>query len=241
MSERDKKLLVVAIPLLIGAGVLIFLLVIKPMRGAPTTPTAEVQPTAVTATTSTGAAGGPQTATGTTATGAAGEGTEVAAVSWKGLPSREPTRSDPFVSYTKIQPGKLVCSDGRPGLPSLVAGTLPAVGAKAGGRPPDDKPPPDEHARRMAGVLHNGRVWAIYEIDGVSMVVKPGDAIGNEVVDEIGTEHLVLRSVEDGQKRKVPLERVSGSESGAGGYTPGVYTPGGGGTRPPGPLPPPAL
>lgn len=55
----------------------------------------------------------------------------------------------------------------------------------------------DTTQRRMSGVIFNGTVTAILEIDGAYQVVKPGDVVENGamIVDKIEPNKLVLRSV----------------------------------------------
>jgi hypothetical protein len=211
MSERDKKMLVVLVPLLVVAAVLLYFFVFRGTKqpgptaettGAETSAGAPVQPTP------TGAETGAITPGVTGATG----GTEVAAAAnWSGKPSELPGRSNPFGTYTtiKVEPIKTDHGTGILRTPVFV----PPVGAKQVQIPPPGEI--EQIARRMAGVLHNGRVWAIYEREGVSYIVKPGDPVGAEIITAIAPDHLVLRDP-DGHERSVPLERISGYEATSG-------------------------
>jgi hypothetical protein len=236
MSERDKKLLFVAIPLLAIAAVVLFLFVIRPaLRGggppSPPTDTTAEQPAPPTGT----GTGAYPTGTGTTGYPTGGEQQVAAAVSWGGKDPREPSRSNPFATYTTRK--VYVPPPPPPGSAGSQWPILVAVGAQDRIIGPEDIGLPDERIRRMAGMLHNGRVWAIYEIEGESYIVKPGDPVGDEIITAIGTDYLTLRSY-DGEERTVPLERLSGYETpGIGGPTTGPYPIGGPG--PPRPLAPP--
>lgn len=232
MSDKEKKQLMFAIPLLLVAMFMVYWFIIKG-GGAPstTTTTTGSQP---------GPANGERAATmqPTTTLAAAEMETQVALASAEHGPSRQPGRSDPFVpyiKYKKIEPGGpgdwTAIMRPAPTLPPVEAFYLP---------PPPIEWAEEEHERRMAGMLHNGRVWAIYEKDGVSQIVKPGDPVGDETVIAIGTDHLILRSL-DGRERKVSLERISGYEATGRGYGPRGYAPAPGPGRPPAPPRPPVL
>ncbi|KPJ62912.1 hypothetical protein AMK68_04370 [candidate division KD3-62 bacterium DG_56] len=229
MGDKEKKQLMFAIPLLAVAAFMVYWFIIKPQTKPPpppetprpTTETAVTQPTPG----GTGATGAPE---------AADMAMQVALASGEHGSSREPGRSDPFVpyiNYRKIEPGGpgdwTAIMRPEPKLPPVEVGYLvtPFEGWEG---------VEEEHERRMAGMLHNGRVWAIYEKDGISQIVKPGDPVGDETVIAIGTDHLILRSL-DGRERQVPLERISGYEATGRGYGPPGYAPAPGPGRPPGP------
>jgi hypothetical protein len=165
---------------------------------------------------------------------------EVAAGPREYQPSQQPARGDPFVSYTKI---KVIPPPDPKTLFKMLRPkpTIPPVPVTPPGIVVVGDEVEEQHDRRMAGMLHNGRVWAIYERDGVGLVVKPGDPVQDETVIAITKDYIVLRSL-DGRERKVPLERMTGYET-TGGYTPGTgpYAPGPAAPRPPGPPRPPGM
>jgi hypothetical protein len=235
MGEKERKQLMVAIPLLVVALFMVFWFIIKPQLGggetAPTT-TTTAPPEAVPGT------GMPPGAPGGPVPGAV----EVAAGPREYEPSQEAARGDPFVSYTKI---KVIPPPDPKTLFKMLRPkpTIPPVPVTPTEIMVIGEEIEEQHDRRMAGMLHNGRVWAIYERDGVGLVVKPGDPVQDETVIAITKDYIVLRSL-DGRERKVPLERMTGYET-TGGYAPGPgpgpYAPGPTTPRPPGPPRPPGM
>ena len=236
MSDKEKKQLMFAIPLLVLAAFMVYWFIIKqPQTGGgrraetptPTTEAPVTQPT-------------PGGTWGTDTLATAEMETQVALASAEHGLSRELGRSDPFVPYVKyqkIEPGGLGGWAAMIGPPP----TLPAVGTGYLLPPPPIDWVEEEHERRMVGMLHNGRIWAIYEKDGISQIVKPGDPVGDETVVAVGTDYLILRSL-DGRERKVLLERMSGYEATGAGYSPrGVRAPAPGPRRPPARPRPPVL
>jgi hypothetical protein len=126
-----------------------------------------------------------------------------------------PSRADPFVPFDykplKYRPKPRIM------LPPI--GPLVTRWEDLGKpKPPDENVLPPQPVRRMAGVMHNGRVFAILETAGETIVVKPGDIVenGNVRVDAIEPDRIILSWLRT--PKPIPIEvRLSegtGAESG---------------------------
>ena len=113
-----------------------------------------------------------------------------------------PYRQDPFLPFDYKPPSR------RP-KPRVM---LPPVGPlvvpkewRVKPAPRDDVLPP-QPPRRMSGVMHNGRVYAIMESGGETIVVKPGDIVesGNVRVDAIEPDRILLSWLRT--KKPIPIE-----------------------------------
>jgi hypothetical protein len=86
----------------------------------------------------------------------------------------------------------------------------------------------DTTQRRMSGVIFNGTVTAILEIDGNYQIVKPGDVVegGAMVVDKIEPNKLILRSVAaSGTKPRYVEVKMAVSSTASEGGSASVSTP----------------
>jgi len=115
-----------------------------------------------------------------------------------------PARSDPFLPFD-YQP---VSTRPKPriDIPPLGRLFLPPVGWKKGQKPEEEDVLPPQPQRRMAGVLYNGRVYAMLDTAGDTIVVKPGDIVenGNVRVDAIEPNRIMLSWLRT--KKPIPIE-----------------------------------
>jgi hypothetical protein len=74
---------------------------------------------------------------------------------------------------------------------------------------PAETPGPGNNGpnRRVAGLLWNDQVWALYESDGQTSVVKPGDIVEGGTVRAITDEGLILDVPTEEKPVVVPLVR----------------------------------
>ena len=126
-----------------------------------------------------------------------------------------PSRSDPFLPFNykplKYRPKPRIM------LPPI--GPLVTRWEDLGKpKPPEESVLPPQPVRRMSGVMHNGRVYAMLETGGETIVVKPGDIVenGNVRVDAIEPDRILLSWLRT--PKPIPIEvRLSegtGAESG---------------------------
>ena len=75
---------------------------------------------------------------------------------------------------------------------------------------------------RVAGILYNGRAYAIFESNGVAQVVRPGDQVPEGKILAISPDRMVLLD-NFGERREIKLEAAeAGTYTTPGGYlTPG--------------------
>ena len=165
-----------------------------------------------------------------------------------GTPEATPYAAAPPTATTAVQPAATTTTEGEPGVKvSLLPSRsdpflpfnykplkyrpkprimLPPIGPlvtrweeKAGPKPVGEEPVlPPQPVRRMSGVMYNGRVYAMLETGGETIVVKPGDIVenGNVRVDAIEPDRILLSWLRT--PKPIPIEvRLSegtGAESG---------------------------
>jgi len=101
-----------------------------------------------------------------------------------------PYRQDPFLPFdykpSKLRPKPRIMLP--PIAPLVLLKEQPAKKAR------EEEVLPPQPQRRMVGVMYNGRVYAILETSGETIVVKPGDIVenGNVRVDAIEPDKIVL-------------------------------------------------
>ncbi len=121
-------------------------------------------------------------------------------------------RKDPFlpVNWTPPKPPPPREAD-RIQVPDTID-VMPRWIQRIGGAPPpggDLQQPP----RRMAGLLLNGRIYAIIESNGSSELVQPGDTLkdGLAIVERIDRDKIVLKTTV-GEKRYIIVRMASASK-----------------------------
>ena len=157
------------------------------MRGSAPTPPAETRTVYPTGPEATPYAAAPPTAT-TAVQPAATTTTE-------GEPgvkvSLLPSRSDPFLPFNY----KPLKDRPKPRIMLPPIGPLVTRWEDLGKpKPPEESVLPPQPVRRMSGVMYNGRVYAMLETGGETIVVKPGDIVenGNVRVDAIEPDRILL-------------------------------------------------
>lgn len=127
-----------------------------------------------------------------------------------------PSRSDPFLPFNykppKYRPKPRIML---PPIGPLVTRWEDNLGKT---KLPEEPVLPPQPVRRMSGVMYNGRVYAMLETGGETIVVKPGDIVenGNVRVDAIEPDRILLSWLRT--PKPIPIEvRLSegtGAESG---------------------------
>lgn len=86
---------------------------------------------------------------------------------------------------------------------------------------PELRPEPAQPVRRLAGVMLNGRVYAIIESNGASQVVQPGEPLndGLATVERIEADKVILKTVSSAPRyltiRLARSPRISTAEGGS--------------------------
>lgn len=117
-----------------------------------------------------------------------------------------PTRPDPFVPIYKPPP---------PPPPPPPPASFPVLPASYMGqvlRTVIKEAPATVVAgprRRLVGIMHDGAVWALLEINGETMIVKPGDSVQGGTIKAIGKDYLLFVTNE-GKELRIPLQAQAG-------------------------------
>ena len=202
MTKTSKLLIAIGL-FVVVAVVAVYFLVIRPGgEGAePTTTAVAEAPAAEPA----APAGEAQPEAAPTAPEVAAEAAPSAPAAEPLTGSREPFRTDPFKPFPmKIFPP--------PPPPPLWGGLISAPVSVAKLSPVEPKLRVGAPTRRVAGLLWDGRVWALYESVTpkgavVSSVVKPGDIVEGGMVRAITDEGLLLDVEGEAEPVVVPLLR----------------------------------
>lgn len=141
----------------------------------------------------------------------------------------ESWRNDPFMPLN-YKPPTTRRVRARAPIVDLPLGALfpPAVRKSAAISLPEPPQPP----RRMAGLLLNGRIFAIIESNGKSEIVQPGDTLSDRlaVVEKIERDRVILKTTSEHPRYIVV--RMAAAPSIPGSAAPSTNTPGGPGSMP---------
>ena len=125
----------------------------------------------------------------------------------------ESWRTDPFLPLNYKPPTRQVVK-ARPRIIDLPLGAL---------FPPRERkiaaiamPEPPQPPRRMAGLLLNGRIFAIIESNGKSEIVQPGDTLSDRlaVVEKIERDRVILKTTSE-HPRYIVVRMAAAPSSGA--------------------------
>jgi hypothetical protein len=130
---------------------------------------------------------------------------------------KEPFRVDPFGRFPR-KPRPPV-----PPTPMIVRLNLPVNMVRVFETVSVGEGPGARQRRRVAGLLYDDRVWALYEDRGQLSVVKPGDIVEGGTVKAITDEGLLLQEPGNPKPVLVPLTRGSTPPPAPIGTRPGLY------------------
>ena len=143
----------------------------------------------------------------------------------------ESWRKDPFLPLN-YKPPRNNSVKARPRIIDLPLGALFAPRARKIAAIALPEPP--QPARRMAGLLLNGRIFAIIESNGKSEIVQPGDILSDRlaVVEKIERDRVILKTTSEHPRYIVVRMAAAPSQGAAPANTPAEQGPGPRGRRP---------